>query len=128
MEIYSSPVVRIEFDTTKKLLLQKWIGFASSVQFREAIDKTVEFVKGNQVKYLMSNTVEQKPVGPEESKYAASVMPQLFGGGVKAMAFVMPKNVITKLALSSFAKEKGMPDNVQYFDNLAEAETWLLKH
>ena len=59
-------------------------------------------------------------------KKAASVMPKLFASGVKAMAFVIPQNVITKLALSSFAREQGMPPNVRYFDNLAEAEMWLL--
>ncbi len=125
MNVFSSPVIALEYNDIKKVVYQNWNGFASTIQFREGIDQTLTFVKNNDVKYIVSNTSGQRPVGPEDSKYAASVMPQLFANGVKAMAFIMPKNVITKLALSSFAKDQGMPPNVKYFDSLAEAEKWL---
>lgn len=125
MKVFSSSTISLEFDEIKKVLRQVWTGFSTSAQFREGIDETVKFVKANDVKYLISDTSGQKPVGPEDTKYAASVMPGLFGSGVKAMAFIMPKNVITKLALSSFAKEQGLPANVMYFDNIPEAEKWL---
>lgn len=126
MVVYSSPVLSLDFDAIKKVLTQDWKGYATSAQFREGIDKTVDYVNSGAVAYIISNTSNQRPVGPEDSKYAASVMPKLFASGVKAMAFVIPQNVITKLALSSFAREQGMPPNVRYFDNLAEAEKWLL--
>jgi hypothetical protein len=118
MQVFTSPIISLDYDSVKKVLYQNWDGFATSVQFREAIDKTVDFVKQNPVLYIVSNTTTQRPVGPEDGKYAASKMPVLFSSGVKAMAFVLPKNVLTKLALSNFAKEQGMPSNVRYFDDL----------
>ena len=125
MQVFTSPIISLDYDSVKKVLYQNWDGFATSVQFREAIDKTVDFVKQNPVLYIVSNTTTQRPVGPEDGKYAASRMPVLFSSGVKAMAFVLPKNVLTKLALGNFAKEQGMPSNVRYFDDLQEAEDWL---
>jgi hypothetical protein len=128
MVIYSTPIVSLEYDQVKKLLKQVWTGYATSVQFREAIDETVKFVSENDVAYLLSDTSSQKPVGPNDTKYAASTMPTLFKNGIKAMAFVLPQNVITKLSLSSFAKEQGMPDNVRYFDSNKEAQEWLFTY
>jgi hypothetical protein len=128
MNVFTSPVVKLEYDDVKKVLYQNWNGFASTIQFREGIEQSLTFVKNSDVQYIISNTSLQRPVGPEDSKYAATVMPQLFANGVKGMAFIMPKNVITKLALSSFAKDQGMPPNVKYFDDVAEAEKWLLAY
>jgi hypothetical protein len=45
MEVYKASTVVIEYDTRSKILFQNWSGFSSSDVFREAINKTVEFVK-----------------------------------------------------------------------------------
>lgn len=97
--VLNSPVVKIDYDQSRKQLVQTWSGFASSGQFREAIDKTLVFAKSNPVRTLISDTLNQSVVEPEDTNYAASAMPKLFQSGLKAMAFVMPKSVITQLSL-----------------------------
>jgi hypothetical protein len=122
--VLNSPVVKIDYDQSKKQLVQTWSGFASSGQFREAIDKTLVFAKSNPVRTLISDTLNQSVVEPEDTNYAASAMPKLFQSGLKAMAFVMPKSVITQLSLRQFAEEK-KTDNIKYFPSLSEAQKWL---
>jgi hypothetical protein len=126
MKIYQTPTVTLEFDPVKKQLIQKWTGFSSSEVFRTAIDKTVEFSKSNEVKSIISDTLEQAVVKPEDSEYASASMPKLIANGLKAMAFVMPKNIITKMALDKFDKDS-KSELVGFFPTLVEAKQWVDK-
>jgi hypothetical protein len=125
MIVYQTPTVTLDYNSLKHQLVQTWKGFSSSETFRTAIDKTVSFTKTNHVDTILSDTLEQAVVKPEDSAYAASVMPQLFASGVKAMAFVMPKNVLTQMSLKKFGDESKTPSNVQFFSSVAEAQKWL---
>jgi hypothetical protein len=125
MVFYSKGIV-IRFISAKCILKQEWVGFISSDDFKGAIDFTLQFVLTNKVDYLISDTRLQKPISQDDVRYAASIMPPMFAKGLKAMAFILPENVITKLELSSFAKEQGTTENVKYFTSLEEAEAWLL--
>ncbi|MBN2743288.1 MAG: hypothetical protein JXR39_05280 [Marinilabiliaceae bacterium] len=122
--VLNSPVVKIDYDHSRKQLVQTWTGFASSGQFREAIDATLHFSQSNPVRTIISDTLNQSVVDPADTQYAASAMPKLFQQGLKAMAFVMPKNVITQLSLKQFAEGK-RSDNIKYFPSIIEARKWL---
>lgn len=124
MEFYKSSNLTLEFNEADKILIQNWSGFATSEAFRLGIDKTVEFVEKNSVKAILNNTLEQQVVKPEDTQYAASKMPALFQNGVKGMAVIVPKNVITKMSLKKFEQEtKGA--NVRMFSTVADAQKWL---
>ncbi len=124
MVVHQNDYVKITFDKNKKRLTQKWTGFASSNIFREAIDKTRDFVKNNDVKTILSDTLDQKVVKSEDADYAASVIPTMVSNGMKAMAFVVPEDVFTQLSLNKFSSSvKG--DTTGYFKTISEAEKWL---
>ncbi len=124
MNVHQNDNVKITYDQGKKRLIQEWTGYAPSDVFREGIDKTYEFVKSNDVKTILSDTMQQNVVKPDDAEYAASVIPTMARKGMKAMAFVVPENVFTKLALDKFSHSiKG--ENTKYFKTRAEAEKWL---
>ncbi|MFO8234849.1 MAG: hypothetical protein R6U04_05550 [Bacteroidales bacterium] len=124
MLVHQNKNVKITFDQNTKRLKQKWDGFASSEIFREAIDKTNEFVKNNDVKTIISDTLNQKVVKSEDADYAANTIPKMVSNGMKAMAFVVPENVFTQLSLNKFSTSvKG--EITGYFNTIAEAEKWL---
>lgn len=124
MIVHQNSNVKIEYDQTNKRLTQTWIGFISSKEFRIAIDKTLEFALQNQVVTIISDTLNQGVVKPEDTEYAAGIMPGLFKKGLRKMAFVIPENIFTQLSLKKFAdKEKN--ENVQYFKSISDANSWL---
>ncbi len=84
----------------------------------------MEFCKINPVKTIVSDTLNQGVVKPEDTEYAGSVMPVIFAKGLKAMAFVIPENIFTQLSLKRFADQE-QSDNVQYFKSVPDAHTWL---
>ena len=94
MIVYESQFVKIEYFEYTKQVIQRWESFISSELFRDAIDRTVEFVRTHPVLSLVSDTQKQDVVRPEDAEYAASVMPTLYKHGLKVMAFVIPENVL----------------------------------
>lgn len=124
MIVYEHANVKIEYDQTKQRLTQTWIGFIPSVDFKTAIDETVDFCSNNPVKTIISDTLNQGVVKPEDTEYAGSVMPSMFQKGLKAMAFVIPENIFTQLSLKRFADQE-KSENVQYFKSVPEASKWL---
>lgn len=124
MIVFIDKNVHIEYFPEKKLIIQTWSDFVPSELFRQAIDATVKFVKVNKVESIISDTLKQRAIKPEDSEYAASVMPVLFENGLKAMAFIIPENIFTKLALKNFA-DKDKSNKIQYFMNINEAFKWI---
>ena len=124
MVIYEKATVKLDYNQAKKQLTQTWTGFSSTEVFREAIDKTASFMKTNLVTTIISDTLKQSVVKPEDTQYAASIMPTLFKSGLKAMAFIMPQNVLTQMSLKGFDSAQ-KNDNVQFFASVAEAQKWL---
>jgi hypothetical protein len=124
MIVFNSTGILIEFDEKKQRLVQTWTGFVTSEVFRKAIDATVDFVKKNDTKSILSDTLNQKVVKPDDREYAASVTPDLFKHGVTAMAFVMPENVLTQLSLKGFAQSTSSA-NLNFFSNANDAHRWL---
>lgn len=124
MIVHQHPHVTIDYDQFKKRLTQVWNGFIASKDFRDAIDATVKFAEKNQVKTIISDTLNQGVVKPEDTEYAGSVMPKLVAKGLKGMAFVIPENIFTQLSLKKFADNE-QTKSVQYFKSVSDATKWL---
>lgn len=124
MEVYKTSTVTVAIEEKTKVMTQKWNGYSSSQIFREAIDKSLDAVKKNGVKAILNDTLDQAVVKPEDSQYAASVMPKLFMSGLKAMAIVLPKSVFTQMSIKKFQEEtKGA--NIKLFTSTADASEWI---
>ena len=124
MIIFKTPTVTIEYDKEKSQLIQKWKGFSSSDVFRTAIMKTMEFSRSNSVKSLISDTLEQSVVKAEDIEFAASRMPQAAFGNLKAIAFIMPKNVFTQLSVKKF-EDQSHVNMIRFFDSYESAQAWI---
>ena len=124
MIIYQAPSVTVEYNEEKQQIIQKWKGYSSSDVFREAIMKTAEFGRANKAKSLVSDTSEQSVVKPEDIVFAASRMPITAMGNIKAIAFILPKNVFAQLSLKKF-EQAATTEIIKYFDSYERAQEWI---
>ncbi|GEM_PF-3885325 len=122
--IISNNYVRLEYFPDKKRLVQTWMHYVPSDIFRETINTSLNFVKEHDVVSVLSDTLEQKVVSLDDAKFAAASIKNFSDAGVTAFAFVMPRNVFTKISLKEFEKSEAM-DISQYFHNLDDANNWL---
>ncbi|ASB48345.1 hypothetical protein [Alkalitalea saponilacus] len=124
MELYKDQNVVLRYDDERKELLQVWSGFVPAALFRVIIDISTEFIAKNNVDSLISDVTEQKVVSPDDAQYAASALPEMMQYGLKVMAFVIPKDVFTRLSLKKFS-DFGRDKPIGYFNSLPEARQWI---
>src|SRR5687768_9481999 len=104
MILYQKPYVTIELDEKAHCLIQNWKGFATSEQFREAINQSVRFFEEKQnLNKIISNTKDLAVVKKEDTDWVANnANPVLIKHGLKFMAFVVPTNVFTQVSVNNF--------------------------
>ena len=126
MEVYSNQNVKITYNPTTKRLTQVWQGFASTQNFRTAIDVSEKFCLNNEVVTALSDTRAQQVVGQDDSEYASKSLHLMFREGLKRFAFLLPRDLFNQLAVADFLKQ--FPDGqAKLFlpEQEREAETWL---
>ncbi|MGK7390078.1 MAG: hypothetical protein ACNS60_06995 [Candidatus Cyclobacteriaceae bacterium M2_1C_046] len=124
MTIYDKKFAKLTFNRENQRLTQTWIGFASSENFREAINESVKFSRKHPVKTIISNTQKQALVKKEDTDYAAEQMPELIKNGLQKMAFILSESAFTQMSVKRFG-EKSSNDFIHYFQTEEEAHQWL---
>jgi hypothetical protein len=126
MILFQQPHLTLEYDEQYKCLSQHWNGYVKSVQFREGIEKSIDFFKQKNPVSLISNTRDMAVVSSEDSHWAATyATPILISNGLKYMAFIIPTNLFTHLSVDNFKSKTAGTLQMQYFDDLSRAREWL---
>jgi hypothetical protein len=124
--LYEKPFLVIEYNAPKKLLIQHWKGFATSLQFREGIEKSIEIFKQRNVTRLLSNTKNSAVVKKDDTDWAATyAVGQMLQHGLKSMAFIIPTNAFTQMSVKNFSGLAGGALDQQFFDDFDNALEWL---
>lgn len=128
IRLFEKSYLVLEYDKENKLLIQNWIGFATSAQFREGIEKSVEIFRQNKPLRLLSNTKNSAVVKKEDTEWAASYgIGNMLQNGLKGVAFIVPTNIFTQVSVTNFKSQtKDAPFTLQYFDDVNKAVDWLV--
>lgn len=125
IEIINKPNIKVHFDETRRILVQEWVGFTPSADFRHALNISLSFAEINRVDGILSNALKHSPLRPEDVQYAAETIPRFYAAGVKKMAFVIPESAITRLGLKRFESSKPTSIHVEYFSSVVDAMGWM---
>ena len=118
----------IEYSPELQCIIQTWKGFAGSKNFRASIEKTIEFARANPVRSVISDTREQNLVGMEDIKWLTEVgNPQLIEVGIQKLAFISPKDQLTRLGESDYAFRSKQQFIIQWFSDPEQAKAWIKK-
>ena len=127
MEVFKNDFVHITYSPDKQQLTQTWKGFADSASFRQGIDSSVRICQTENVSTLLSDTTQQNVVRQADAQYAADAAREMTKSGVKALAFILSRDIFNKMTVKNLADQRPT-ENVRYFDSREEAESWLDKH
>ena len=128
MILYQKTYVTIEQDEQLKCLIQNWKGFATSANFRDAINQSLEVFKKGGLDKIISNTKDAALVSKEDTMWVAKeITPQMVEHGLRYMAFILPTNVFTQMAVENYKEDAGSIVNIRYFDQVEAAKKWMTK-
>ena len=128
MILFERPYVTLELDEQLKCLTQRWKGFAKSEQFREGINKSLEFFQQKQIDKIISDTKDFSLVKKEDTDWVATVItPKMVQHGLRRMAFIVPTNIFTQITIDNFKNEAKGGVAIQYFDDYEKAKDWMSK-
>lgn len=126
MIVYQKPYLTLEYDEKLTCLIQRWKGFATSEQFREGINQSVNYFKAKKINKLISDTKDFAVVKKDDTDWVAGhATPIMVQNGLKYMAFILPTNVFTQVSVNNFKNKADDILQIQYFDNLDKALQWL---
>ena len=129
MVLYETEHCKFIYDKEKELLYQHWFGFTSPKVFENAINKFMELARSYKIVYVLSDTTESAILKQESRDYAASLMPELVGLGLKKMAFILPEKIFVEVGVKDFSNRSQRAtsdaDIVRQFSQLEKAKEWL---
>ena len=111
-------------------------GYIPSADFREVLEKALDFLKARKVHRWIVDLSEHKVTSLDDQEWLGkNWIPRCIAAGLNQTATVLPKNVIAQMGFKRVstlidhpAEEAPVSDKVTavYFDSVEEARQWML--
>lgn len=128
--LYETPYLHIIYNNEIPTLIVKWIGFTSSQQFRDGIDKVFECMADKKITSTITDISQHKVISTEDQEYAAtrSVQYTQEYGEVKR-AIITPQDVFARFSIKQVNAQVSKQDNQdrRFFGTIDDAKEWLLE-
>lgn len=133
MKLLEEKYGTIEYDPSVPCITASFIGFMSSEQFRDFLDKGLQLMiekKKNHKKILWLADTSKHVVQPDQdTKWVAeSWNPRAIKAGIQHVAFVLPENVFGGMSVKKYAsntEKKGDAMIIEMFGNVESAKNWF---
>ncbi len=105
-----------------------WYGFVESADFRQTLDECVSYVLEFQPTHWLSNNKQMRVIAPKDQNWSSDyLIPRLLQNDFKKMAIVEAEDIFNKRGVQKIiSKASGiMTFDTRYFDDVAEARSWL---
>ncbi len=120
----------LRFYPERELLIHKWIGFQFDEGWISVWKYTLDFCEKRDIlrfKSIADTSALEGSFDGINDFIMQEVLPRVIASGFKYSAYVLPQEFYAMLATQFYQEEaKEMPFITRYFDNLAEAEKWLM--
>lgn len=132
MEIYSDNFINIVFTEDNNILTSTWFTkteIATDDDFKEWNFKLVETVKEFQPKTMLADTRNYFfTITPELQTWSIeNIFNPFYNAGLRKIALLVSPELFAQVSLEQFIDEnKKDALQTQYFDNLKNAQNWLL--
>jgi hypothetical protein len=120
------PYLSIRWRSVPQILYAEWKGFATSAEYRAALQTGLRAIRERHVLGYVSDTRKSKLVVPEDIQWVRDVwLPGAIAAGLKRMAMVTAEAGLSKVIIEEAVKEidnHGL--SIRKFDSVAAATVW----
>ena len=102
-KVYRRSYFKLEVDEERQLMVQSWLSYCTSREFRKVQLITVKYFQKYNCKYFISNTTKAGVLDPNDTEWAAEVVtPQLMEAGMEVLNFIVPENQFALMAIRNY--------------------------
>lgn len=124
---YDQPWCKVFYMPDLETVVLEWHGFASSKQFREACDASLELLAAKSAKLMLADNRMAKVVLAEDQKWMNEEwFPRAYSLGYRGSAVLVGEDLFRDVSVKNIVHdmEEGK-FRVQFFDTKAKALDWL---
>lgn len=122
-------IASVRWDTSGKLVLVEWEGWADSAEFAALLDAEVRALTQHHGSRILADCRRQKVLDPDAQKRAdMEWLPLALGAGLKRFAIVLPTSVLAAMNVQErLSKVASTTFDIAYFEGVDEARAWLTR-
>lgn len=130
--LHDSEFQRIEFDEKSGILYEIWkikSEDMTPLDFQNEMQQQVQAARQAKSRAALTDTLDMRfPIVPEMQEWLnENIFPQFIELGMKRIAFLMSREMITQLSVEqTMEEETGSQFEMRYFSDQQEAERWLV--
>ena len=127
--IYDKKWCRIYYYKEYNCVLIDWIGYATSKQFREACNVSLQYIIEKKVDKIIADNSKAAVVKNEDQDWMNEVwFPKALEAGFLFSAVVVAKNIFREISIKNIVnKINDINFTVNFFENQKEALDWIKK-
>jgi hypothetical protein len=128
-QIYlDEPYLSIRWRAIPRILYAEWKGFATSAEFRAALQVGLRAIRERHIRGYVSDARKAKVVTPEDQIWVRDVwLPGAVAAGLQRMAMVTAEAGLGKVIVEQVVKEIDQHGiSMRKFNTVAAATTWAL--
>ena len=128
--LFDTDYLKVTHDPDHKVLHLQWKRYASSEQFRDALNFALDRVKEFEITGWIGNLKNMEVIAPADADWSSNIwFPEIAKTGLKKMAIVTSldyfNNTVVKKIME--AAQSVIPFETRYFVDISEAREWLYK-
>ena len=119
----------IYFDENINSVVMEWHGYATSRQFKDGTELMLNTLIKHGASKVLADIRDMTLIGMEDQQWINEVfLPRATKFGFKAIAIIKPRNYFNKIAVETISYKVDKENlTINFFDNIEDARTWLLK-
>ncbi len=124
MQIFSSNIVNIDFDSVKKLMYIKRLDFKTDNEYRKQVEIVAEMIKKYKPKYIIANNKEfYFPIVPSLQEWSVNILtPLVIKEKVQKIVYIESEDFIASLALEQIINDsKALGFSIYYVSTEEDA-------
>ncbi len=126
MILFEPPYVKMEYVEKFKCLNLIWTGKSTSQQWIFSQMEIMKIYQSYEINKSIVDTSKQVAISKKDSDWTAQkITPKVIEMGLEYIAFVVSKDMYTKLGVLNYTEQVKDNLTINYFDNFIEAEKWI---
>ncbi|RDV14178.1 hypothetical protein DXT99_16455 [Pontibacter diazotrophicus] len=129
MVLFDTEYIHLEYYAAHHVLVSQWYGGCSSLQYREAVTITSQYIRELHIPFAISDRRLLPPLPREDIQWTAQdFLPEFCQLPLKRFAAINSFDEVAAEQLVHFlnSKQYPLPFEAQVFEDLTSAYEWLL--